>query len=337
MKKKREKKKALTGRRYSKSERNQILEDSKIKTLAQLYKDYGVVAETIRRWKSREKTLAENNENKGKKEENYSGSHPNWKSVLEIWKTRPGLGPMQITNQMKREGIRINVATVRLIMEENGYTPPKTIIKEGDDRRYEAVRPLELVHMDFKHFYINKQKVYLLLMQDDFSRFIMNYKTTDSENMKAVIEVFESAINRHGKMQTLITDGGSAFYSWNGVNKFQRLLSEEYGIDHIKAGSCRSNGKIESVNKQIEKELLRLEHFSNLEDMDTAILEWIRFYNYERTHMGLPQCMVPADRFMPGWNQTNASPPAITEQFRNSCDDKDLWVEILKIVAKKLN
>jgi len=333
MKRKRKKKKALTGRRYSESEKKQILEDSKTKTLEQLNEIYGVAAESIRRWKIKEKVLNENNE--GKKEENYSGSHPNWKKVLEIWKSRPGLGPLQITNQMKREKIRINVATVRLIMEENGYTPPKTVIKETG-LRYEAVRPLELVHMDFKHFYINKQKVYLLLMQDDYSRFIMNYKTTDSENIDAVTEVFESGINRHGKMQTLITDGGSAFYSWNGVNKFQKLLSEEHGVDHIKAGSCRSNGKIESVNKQIEKELLRIENFSNLEDMDTGVYEWIRFYNFERTHMGLPQCKVPADRFMPGWNQ-NASDTAITGQFKNSYDDKDLWIEILKIVTKKLS
>ncbi|MCP4552724.1 MAG: DDE-type integrase/transposase/recombinase [Bacteroidetes bacterium] len=332
-------KKANTGRRYSKSEKKRILKDSESKTLQEINDIYGVYPETIRRWKIREKYL--NNNNEDKNEGSYSGTHPNWERVLNIWKSRPGLGPLQITNQMKREKIRINVGTVRLIMEENGYTPPKTIIKETDDRRYEAVRPLELVHMDFKHFYINKQKVYLLLMQDDFSRFIMGYKTTDSENMKAVIEVFESAVNRHGKMQTLITDGGSAFYSWNGVNKFQRLISEEYGVDHIKAGSCRSNGKIESVNKQIEKELLRIETFSNLDDMDAGICEWIRFYNFERTHMGLPLATVPADRFMPCWNQTSVSEqqstPSFIEQLKNSKDDKELWVEILKIAVKKIN
>ncbi len=331
-------KKRNTGRRYSKSEKKNILKDSETKTLQELNDIYGVYPETIRRWKIREKNSNSNNEKK--MDESYSGSHPNWEKVIDIWKSRPGLGPMQIKNQMKRKGIRINVATVRLIMEENGYTPPKSIVKEADDRRYEAVRPLELVHMDFKHFYINKQKVYLLLMQDDFSRFIMNYKTTDSENMKAVIEVFESGINRHGKMQTLMTDGGSAFYSWNGINKFQKLISEEYGIDQIKAGSCRSNGKIESVNKQIEKELLKIETFSNLEDMDAGVCEWIRFYNFERTHMGLAQATVPADRFMPGWNETNAtdqqSNSAIIEQLKSSYTDKESWIEILKIAAKKL-
>ena len=334
-------KKANTGRRYSKSEKKRILKDSESKTFQELKDIYGVTPETIRRWKKREKSNSNNDNNENQTDESYSGNHPNWKKVVEIWKSRPGLGPLQITNQMKRNEIRINVGTVRLILEENGYTPPKTIIKDGDDRRYEAVRPLELVHMDFKHFYINKQKVYLLLIQDDFSRFIMGYKTTDSENMKAVIEVSEESINKYGKMQTLMTDGGSAFYSWNGVNKFQKLLSEEYGVDHIKAGSCRSNGKIESVNKQIEKELLKIETFSNLEDMDAGVCEWIQFYNFERTHMGLPQAMVPADRFMPGWNQTNASDQqsnlSFIEQLKHSNYDKELLMAILKIVVKKLN
>ena len=75
--------------------------------------------------------------------------------------------------------------------------------------------------------------------------------------------------------------------------------------------------------------------------MDTGICEWIRFYNYERTHMGLPQCTVPADRFMPGWDQTSSdeqqSETEIMKQLKNSYDDKDLLIEILKIVAKKLN
>ncbi len=172
-------------------------------------------------------------------------------------------------------------------------------------------------------------------MQDDYSRFIMSYKTTDSENMAAVIVVFEEGINKHGKMQTLITDGGSAFYSWNGVNKFQRLLSEEYGVDHIKAGSCRSNGKIESVNKQIEKELLRITEFSNLEDMDSGVREWIQFYNFERTHMGLPDATVPADRFLPGWNHTTSNHGFIIETRKKS-EDKELSMEILKILAKQL-
>lgn len=333
------KNKRNTGRRYSPSEKKKILKASKSKSKEELHEIYGVTHETVRRWELREQANQKDNteENAG----SYAGTHPNWEKVLKIWKSRPGLGPLQICNQMKRDKIRINVATVRLIMEENGYTPPKAVIKEAESRRYEAVRPLELAHMDFKHFYINKQKVYLLLIQDDYSRFIMGHNLGESENMEDVTSVFETAINRHGKMQILMTDGGSAFYCWNGINKFQRLVGEEYGVDHIKAGSPRSNGKIESVNKQIEKELLRVKMFADLEETGQAIKEWIEFYNFKRTHMGLPQGMVPADRFLPGWNKNYEGYPDKTmlEQLKDVPhygSQNSIWMEILRLAVKRL-
>lgn len=259
-------------------------------------------------------------------EDHYDGYHKHWKRVLELWRAKPGLGPAQLSNQLKREGIKVTVSTVRNILEENGYTPPKAKMKTERIFRYEAARPRELVHMDFKHFYINKQKAFLLLMQDDFSRFLCGHRLSESENIDTVIAVFEDCLGKHGRMQTLMTDAGSAFYSWNGLNRFQKLIAEEYGIDHIKAKSPRSNGKIESVNKQIEKELLNVKEFSSLEDADSGINEWIEFYNFERTHMGLPSGEVPADRFLFGWNRN--------PKEKKSQDS--VWEEVLKVAIGKV-
>ncbi|MEK7996507.1 MAG: integrase core domain-containing protein [Planctomycetota bacterium] len=266
----------------------------------------------------------------------HKGYHPHWREVLKVWRARPGLGPAQIGNQLHRQGIKVTVATVRRILEENGYTPPKAQIKEIEINRYEAIRRLELVHMDFKHFYIHRAKVYLLLFQDDFSRFLCGHRMTDSENMQAVIEVFEQCVNRHGKMQAVMTDAGSAFYSWNGINRFQRLLSEEYGVDQIKAGSPRSNGKIENVNKQIEKEVLDVETYASLEEADTAIREWICFYNFERTHMALPKGQVPADRFFPGWNESARPSGAATSGDSRTKAEQAAWTEVLKLALTQI-
>ena len=307
------------GRRYSASEKKTILADAAVgKTPEELLAKYSVSRETVTRWKQRaarcqapaavaptaikaEVLAVVASGEPAEAGDQHKGYHAHWRAVLKTWRSRPGLGPAQIKNQLYRDGIKISVATTRKIMEENGYTPPKTSIKEVELNRYEAVRAREIVHMDFKHFYINRQKVYLLLLQDDFSRFLCGFKMAESENMKAVIEVFEECVSRFGKMQVVMTDAGSAFYSWNGINKFQKLLSEEYGVDQIKAKTPRSNGKIENVNRQIEKEVLDVARYASLEEAHSAIREWVRFYNFERTHMGLPPGMVPADRFLYGW------------------------------------
>lgn len=315
-----------SSRRYDENEISIIVEACKTMEITEVSSISGTKPPTIRIWKRRfddKKSQSPSDINKN----HYNGYHKHWQRVLDLWRSKPGLGPAQLSNQLRRENIKISVSTVRNILEENGYTPPRAIVKSERVLRYEAARPRELVHMDFKHFYIHKQKTFLLLLQDDYSRFLCGYKLTDSENMDAVIEVFEDCISKYGKMMKLMTDAGSAFYSWNGMNRFQKLISEEYGIDHIKAGSPRSNGKVESVNKQIEKELLTVKEFSSLEDASYGIAEWVEFYNFERTHMGLPKGEVPADRFLYGWNKSSKVP---TEP------KNPVWEEVLKVAINKM-
>jgi len=352
-------KRGAKGRRYSRSERAAILSAHETgKTESELFEIYGVCRETLNRWIRRAKmesvkrvspsptceTPTGATPSHEEKEENttdrHKGNHRHWREVLKTWRARPGIGPAQVRNQLFRAGIKISISTTRKIMEENGYTPPKTTIKEVELQRYEAIRPLELVHMDFKHFYINKHKVYLLLLQDDFSRFLCAHRMTDSENMQAVIDAFEECVNRYGKMQTVMTDAGSAFYSWNGFNQFQKLMTDEYGVDQIKASTPRSNGKVENVNKQIEKEVLNVDRYASLEEAAEAIREWIRFYNFERTHMGLPEGMVPADRFLFGWNSSPSQKPELP--FRKNpvenqeVTKQDAWSEVLSMALTQL-
>lgn len=349
---------SFRGKRYSASEKKAILDASQRLSAQELRDQYGVCRETVSRWHRRVVQATEpsdiptslaGTEFGLSKHQNqlpsipgrHDGYHRNWKEVLHLWRSRPGLGPAQIRNQLFRQGIHITVPTVRKILEENGYTPPKASVKEAHIQRYEAARPLEMVHMDFKHFYIHKYKAFLLLIQDDFSRFILGHRMSSSENMKVVIELFEECVNRYGKMQTLMTDAGSAFYSWNGINRFQKLVAEEYGIDQIKAGSPRSNGKIENVNKQIEKEVLNIREYSSLEDADEAIAEWIRFYNFERTHLGLPDGTVPADRFLPGWNPSTVHSKTAVQQvdapIRHQISSSNLvWEEILEFALERI-
>jgi putative transposase len=317
-------------RRYSPKDIEMVVEACRYLEVGEISKLSGIRTATIRVWSGRAKRAESKASNELEASEvktpQYGGYHKHWVRVLDLWRSKPGLGPAQLSNQLRREGIKISVSTVRNILEENGYTPPRAVMKSERVFRYEAARPRELIHMDFKHFYINKQKVFLLLMQDDYSRFLCGYKLSDSENMDTVIEVFEECLSKYGRMQTLMTDAGSAFYSWNGFNRFQRLISEEYGIDHIKAKSPRSNGKIESVNKQIEKELLHVKEFASLGEAITGIGDWVEFYNFERTHMGLAQSEVPADRFLFGWNKTPVK----------KSSSKLIWEDIIKVAVDKM-
>ena len=231
--------------------------------------------------------------------------------VLELMNKHPGMGPMQVRDHIRRHmGLLMGVNSVRNVMEQNGWVPPFARTSRIKDamRHFEAVRKNYMWHLDFKHHFINQSKVAILSIQDDYSRFIVGHSYGDSENMDTVINALEESIAVNGKPEVIMTDGGSAFYSWRGVSAFTRLL-EDHGIDHYIAKSANINGKIESVCLQVEKELLNTQTFSSLSHFEKQLSAWVGFYNFKRPHSGLGDCHVPADRFYPGaahWFSTDS-------------------------------
>lgn len=220
-------------------------------------------------------------------------------AVLSTWERHSGFGPGQVRNQLRRQKITVSIKTVRKIMESNGYeaSRKKSRRKEADNR-FEARRPLELVQMDILEFFINKLKVYLITLLDDFSRFIVGHRLLPQTSIDEVIGLVQEAIDRYGKMEEMLTDRGFVFYSWQGANRFEKYLELE-GIDqtHASAHHPQTLGKIEALNGRLRIELLKQEHFSGIQEARTAIRSWIFQYNYERTHQGLGGLLVPADRF----------------------------------------
>jgi len=220
------------------------------------------------------------------------------KAVLDTWKHYPGFGPSQVRNQLRRQGITISTRSVQGLMETNGYQGIRKKRDNKKSQRFEATRPLELVQMDILEFFIHKLKVYLLLLLDDFSRFILGFRLSTETSIDLVISVVQEAIDRYGKMEEVLSDRGFVFYSWRGANRFERYLELE-GIHqtHASPHHPQTLGKIEAANKQIQKELIRRKEFKGVEEAEEAIKEWVETHNYKRTHQGLGGLLVPADRF----------------------------------------
>jgi putative transposase len=216
--------------------------------------------------------------------------------IFAEWKSSTGLGPSQVRNQLRRQGMKVSIHTVRCVLEQHGYVTPKVRRKEGHDQRFEAVRPNQLWHLDFLHRYINKQKIYILIVLDDFSRFIVGGALWDGERVEAVMETFESSVTRYGRPEKVLSDGGSAFYSWRGVGRFTNLLTE-MEIDQIVAETPETNGKLEALNGNIQKEVFDEQRFFDLAETHRRFRTWIEFYNLRRTHHALGGLLVPADRY----------------------------------------
>lgn len=95
-----------------------------------------------------------------------------------------------------------------------------------------------------------------------------------------------------------MTDRGFVFYSWHGINRFEKYLEMER-IDHTHASAHhpRTLGKVEACNKNIKYELLKQHYFLTAHEARSAVEAWVDNYNYKRTHQGIGGLLVPAERF----------------------------------------
>jgi putative transposase len=218
------------------------------------------------------------------------------REVLAEWRKHPGLGPSQIRNQLRRSGVRVSVTTARRVMEDAGYRPPK-VKREPHDERYEAVRPNHLWHLDFVHRNVNRSSTFTLILIDDCSRYVVGHGVDDgAERAEMVCKTFEEAVARHGRPERVMSDKGSAFWSWRGISRFTELLTE-MGIDQVIAEHKEHNGKVEVFNANLHKELFDVQRFYDHADMRRRLDAHIHWYNHGRTHHALGGLLVPADRY----------------------------------------
>ena len=217
--------------------------------------------------------------------------------IAETWLKNQALGPRQVRNVLRRtHALRVGTSTVRRVMEENGYVPPRITVERRPSRRYEAVRPNQQWHLDFVQFFLHKAKLFLLLVEDDFSRYLPGWALCEGERAQPVLETLDRAIERHGRPEQMVVDAGSGFFAWRGQSQLERLCGD-YGIDFIRASKRGSNSKLEALNANVRKELLSKVEFADVADARLEIARWVRTYNCERVHEGLGGLLVPADRY----------------------------------------
>jgi transposase InsO family protein len=287
---------ARVARVYTPSQIAQALERVAAIGVRPAAKELGISRTTLRDWERKAARAA-----RGEGPAPTSGPDPRTvgarrdAAILAEWRKQQGLGPSQIRNQLRRAGTKVSVQTVRRVMEEAGYRPPK-VERRDHTGSWEAVRPNQLWHLDFVHRHIHKQPVFILALLDDFSRFVPGWALDDAERADAVIACFEAAVERHGRPEAVMHDGGSAFWSWRGASRFTRVL-EEYGVDQIKVDHPQTNGKIEVFNANLHKELLDRVTFPDVGELRRRLGPHFAWYNHHRTHHALGGLLVPADRY----------------------------------------
>jgi len=321
-------------RRYTPSEKARILEYASEHGVSAACREYGVSRFSIYEWRRKVERAAA-----GEGSSPTTGPSPaelaaqRDQEILAEWHRHPGLGPSQIRNQLRRRGIKVSVTTVRRVMEDHGYRPPK-VRTQRHDERFEAVRPNHLWHLDYIHRYINRTLTHTLILLDDCSRYVVGYGVDDAERADLVIETFEEAVRRHGKPEMVLHDKGSAFWSWRGISRFTALLTE-LGIDQIAAEHKEWNGKLEVFNANLAKEFFDVHRFSDVSEMRRRLAGHLHWYNHGRTSHALGGLLVPADRYYGREDEVLARIEAgAGREGLDTLDLRDRCLELFKVVSQ---
>lgn len=227
-------------------------------------------------------------------------------AILDVKKKHPSMGPAQIRAQLKRyKAWRISAKAIGKVLKDNGYelehrcsTP-----KGFEPQRFEAPHRNALWQLDFLELRIATERLYVLVILDDFSRFLVAHSVLESPNSEAVVETFQQAIHLHGKPEAVYTDRAGAFLAWRNPCGFQRFLETNL-IDHHVSRSYhpQGRGKVEALIRTLQIELWEVQHFLDQDELRKALDAFALHYNFERAHMGIDG-LCPADRFFGRWPQ----------------------------------
>lgn len=221
-------------------------------------------------------------------------------AILELKCKHPSMGPAQLRAQLKRfKGWRVSLKAIARVLRGHGYEPVHrgTKPKGPEPIRFEAPRRNALWQADFAEVRVGDDKLYVLIVLDDFSRYVVGHVLAESPSSSVATEALKLAIARHGKPEAMRTDRGGAFVAFTKEGDFGRFLEASL-IDHLvgRPYNARGGGKVESAVGTLRRELWDLFHFTDRADAQARLAAFFDEYNERRAHMGIDG-LTPADRF----------------------------------------
>jgi transposase InsO family protein len=256
------------------------------------------------------------------------------KAILDYKRKHPSMGPAQIRAQLKRFlGWRVSVKAIARVLRRAGFpTVHRKGRPVGDERpgRFEAPHRNSLWQLDFTELRVGPERRWLLVIEDDFSRFVVGHALAEGPTSEVVVAALREAIRLHGKCERVYTDRGAAFTAWRDVTACEVFLDEQL-IDHSLRTAHRpqGGGKIESVIDTVQRELWEVVHFDSVADADRGLAKFFVEYNHQRAHMGIGS-LVPADRFYGRWPEVVAEMDAVSRRRQGALAlklDRRLFIE----------
>jgi putative transposase len=206
-------------------------------------------------------------------------------------------GARKVWRQLHREGITVARCAVERLMGElhlegarrgktrRTTTPDAATVRPADlvERDFSASRPNQLWVADLTYVATWSGFVYVALVVDAFSRFLVGWQASRSLRTDLALDALEMAVwQRHGDLEGLVhhSDRGSQYLS---IRYTERLAEAGAACSVGSRGDSYDNALAETIIGLYKTELIgRRGPWKGLDEVEYATLEWVDWFNHRR-------------------------------------------------------
>lgn len=206
-------------------------------------------------------------------------------------------GARKVWRQLGREGIAVARCTVERLMADLGLegvrrgktrrttTPDAATPRPADlvERDFSAQRPNQLWVADLTYVATWSGFVYVALVIDAFSRFLVGWQASRSLRTDLALDALEMAIwRRQGQLEGLVhhSDRGGQYLAI----RYTERLAEAGAVASVGSrGDSYDNALAETIIGLYKTELIRRRGpWKGLDEVEYATLEWVDWFNHRR-------------------------------------------------------
>lgn len=258
--------------------------------LTTLSVEYGVAREVLGRWWAR-----------------YQAGDL---AALRPRSRRPHTSPTRVTGRVERHILRLrqqrrSAMRIALALGVGHSTVQRVLARHGVNqlprparprpRRYEKLRPGELLHLDLKYLPAlrNARYAFEFAAVDDFSREAVVTIGADQTSAAAAAFLEHVVATLPYRIEAVLTDNAFAFtmrYAQHPtrLTRFQQVCAALDIRHHVlRPYAPQSNGKVERFFRTVDDECLHVRPLFTFAARSRAVEAFVWYYNHKRPHLSL--------------------------------------------------
>lgn len=208
-------------------------------------------------------------------------------------------GYRRITAALRQLGKHVNHKVVQRLMGElklkSLVRPKKYKSFKGEvgqaapnelNRQFEAKAANEKWVTDVTEFNVAGEKLYLSPVLDLYNGEIVAFEMNRRPEFKLVTDMLSKAFSKLGSMDKpmLHSDQGWQYR----MTAYREGLKERGMVQSMsRKGNCHDNAAMESFFGVLKSELLYLNKFTSIEQLEAGIIDYIDYYNHDRIKLKL--------------------------------------------------